>query len=563
MEAILYIRFSTKDQVRGDSIKRQTELGEKVAKKRGYQIVETLADKGKSAYHGRHRDPGGKLYEIEERAKRGELAGKVLLVEAMDRLTRQKPLESLTLIRDLTENGVTICETSSNRIYNTHEIDENWTHLVVILAGAAEAYGSSHEKSKRVKSAWRATQTGQGMKDAKGADPRLCPDWMTVVDGEYKPIPERAAMIERMFEMSATGYGLRAICRELAPEQTRIGWPTGIMDIRRVGNILRSRRTIGEYQPQSRTPTSQREDVGGPIMLYPPVVTLERWHEVQNGLAKRKGTGGRERRQAINVLSHLCRCQHRPGPGAEPCGSRMTLKTMKLQQPQLTCSLFVRGGEKCKSNATFRYQSLLDGLLDELGTLPLPSEAPGEEPANLSYEWVELNKRKERLNTLADQLMEEDDPVKEAAYQRFKAKVAEEEKELRARTHTNQRSVVALSPADMAEKARALRDALADNIEARLQMQTYLDNLIDVILMDPVERTSTAVILGGLMVVKFNRAGEVIQRASTSHLLQNPTVFDKTTGKGETLDAGIDGMKDVLTGNDPSRRPLLERAARA
>ena len=93
MEAILYIRWSTKDQSEGDSKERQTRLGTRVAAKHGWLIVETLIDHGKSAYHGKNRSAGGALYAIEERALRGELAGKVLIVEAMDRLSRQEPLE--------------------------------------------------------------------------------------------------------------------------------------------------------------------------------------------------------------------------------------------------------------------------------------------------------------------------------------------------------------------------------------------------------------------------------------------------------------------------------------
>lgn len=514
MDAILYIRFSTKDQVKGDSIKRQTTLGEAIARDKGWRITETLTDKGKSAYHGKNRAAGGKLYEIEERAKRGELAGKVLLVEAMDRLTRQKPLESLALIRDLTESGLTICETSSGRVYNTQAIDDNWTHLIVLLATAAEAYGSSHEKAKRVRSAWRNTQTGEGMKDDKGADPRLCPDWMEVQDGEYVERKDRADLIRTMFDMSAKGYGLRSISEQLKPEQERIGWPKGKLDIRRVGNLLRGRRVLGEYQPQTRTEDGKREDVGAPVKLYPAIVTLEQWHDVQKGLAARRGTGG-PRRRAVNVLSHLARC-HYHGPDGL-CGGKMTYRGHKRQQPQLVCDSFSRAGG-CPSNTTFRYQSILDGILDELGTLPLPDTIPGEERPDDSYEWVELKRKKERLLEMADRLMEEDDPIKEQAYQRFRAKVAAEEAELVERAKTTPSSVT-LAPAKMAQMAKELREQLEDSVEARLQMQTYLDRLIDFIIMDPSDRSSTVVMFEGAVNFKLDKAGKVIARSNALAVL--------------------------------------------
>ncbi|MBA4228751.1 MAG: hypothetical protein C0456_19280 [Hyphomonas sp.] len=509
MDALLYIRFSTKDQDKGDSIRRQTQLAQDVAKARGLRITETLLDRGKSAYHAKNRAKGGKLYEIEERAQRGELAGKVLLVEAMDRLSREKPLESLTLVRDLTKCGVTICVTSSNRIYNTKEIDDNWTNLIVILAGAAEAYGSSHEKSKRVRSAWRKTQATGQMKDSKGADQRLCPDWIEVRNGEYAVREDRADLVRRMFDMSAKGYGLRAISDALKPEQARIGWPEGALDIRRVNNLLRGRRVLGEYQPQTRTPTGGREDAGPPVKLYPAIVTLKQWHDSQKGLESRKNTGG-PRRQAINVLSHLARCHHHGEDGL--CGSRMTYRGHKKQQPQLVCQSFARAAG-CKCNATYRYQSLLDGILDELGTLPFPNTAQGEPADDLGEEWLELKRKKDRLEQLADRLMLEDDPIKEQAYQRFRRQVADEEGELLKRRAGSERASVTLSGEELAKAARALRDQLESSPEARLQMQTYLDQLIDMIVMDPRDRTATVVMFGGWMNFKLDKTGAVIARA--------------------------------------------------
>ncbi len=538
MDALLYIRFSTKDQDKGDSIKRQTKLGKDIADAKGWSITETLIDKGKSAYHGKNRAAGGKLYEIEERAKRGELAGKVLLVEAMDRLTRQKPLESLALIRDLTESGLTICETSSGRIYNTQAIDENWTHLVVILAAAAEAYGSSFEKSKRVKSAWRATQSTGQMKENKGADPRLCPDWIEVRDGQYVEIKDRADLIRRMFEMSASGYGLRAISEELKPVQAQIKWPKGVLDIRRVGNLLRGRRVLGEYQPQTRKADGTREDVGAPIQLYPPIVTLEQWHDVQKGLASRHKTGG-PRRQAVNVLSHLARCHHHGENGL--CGSRMTYRGFKRQQPQLVCDSFARSAG-CRSNATFRYQSLLDGILDEIGTLHLPDTVPGEEQSNTGFEWLELKRKKERLAELADRLMLEDDPIKEQAYQRFRNQVAEEEAMLikQAKTST---APLTLSPAKLVEKAQELRSQLEDSAEARLKLQTYLDRLIDLIILDPRDRTATVVMFEGLVNFKLDKAGQVMAKANALPMLDQQ-------------------LRERLVDGDPQKAKQLDRVVR-
>lgn len=389
MDAILYLRWSTKDQSQGDSFDRQTRLGNNRAVEHGWTITETLIDHGKSAYHGRNRSQGGQLYEIEERAKRGELRGKVLLVEAMDRLTRQKPLESISLIRDLTENGLTICETSSGRIYNTQAIDYNWTTLIVILAAAAEAYGSSHEKSKRVKSAWGRTQATGKTKGGED-DPRLCPSWIEVKKGKYQPIKDRAAIIQQIFEWCADGYGLREIANKANENRAKIKWPGAPWHIRNLNILLRGRRVLGEYTPQERDENGGRRDANVTIDLYPAVVTHELYNKAQHGLSSRKGTGG-PRREFANVLSHLARCTYKPEGSNTPCGSTMTLRPQKKGPNQIACSSFVRASG-CKCNANYRYDDILRGIVREVFSLVLPDEKPAKQNA-IDVEAVKADSR--------------------------------------------------------------------------------------------------------------------------------------------------------------------------
>lgn len=130
MEAIVYIRWSTLNQEDGNSLERQKALAEAVAKTHGWTINpdEIHIESGKSAYHGRNRAQNGKLRQIEDRAARGELAGKVLIVEAMDRLSRQEPLESLNLLVGLCKQGLTICEAGTGIIYDTAKINDNWAN---------------------------------------------------------------------------------------------------------------------------------------------------------------------------------------------------------------------------------------------------------------------------------------------------------------------------------------------------------------------------------------------------------------------------------------------------
>ncbi|OYX91568.1 MAG: hypothetical protein B7Y74_14175, partial [Novosphingobium sp. 35-62-5] len=134
------------------------------------------------------------------------MQGKVLIVEAMDRLSRQAALKSLTLLSDLCSRGLTICEAGTGTIYDAAKIEERWENLIVALARAGEAHESSKLKARRVSKAWRKTQES-GKTKAGGDDPRLCPAWMEVVDGRFTIIEDRADVIRSMFHKSCDGWG--------------------------------------------------------------------------------------------------------------------------------------------------------------------------------------------------------------------------------------------------------------------------------------------------------------------------------------------------------------------
>ncbi|MBB5709419.1 recombinase family protein [Sphingomonas xinjiangensis] len=559
MEAILYVRWSTKDQSKGDTERRQIELGASICRQRGWTLAETLIENGKSAYHGRNRAEGGKLYEVEERAARGELAGKVLIVEAMDRLSRQEPLESVTLLNRLAKRGLTICESSTGTIYDAQRISEHWAHLLIAFARAGEAHDSSRIKAKRVSAAWRRTQTDLTTK--KGADdPRLCPAWMEVIDGKFTVIEDRADIIRGIFERSANGYGLRLIAKWAQEERQRLGWPKATWHIRNVTNMLHDRRVLGEYQPMMRTENGGRSKAGEAVKRYPAIVTLELWHQVMSGLESRKGTGG-PRQKCANVLSNLCRCTYR-APGSNlPCGSRMTLRRQKRGPAQITCSDFSRAGE-CTCNAAYRYDDILAGVLDNLLSLAMPAPSTIGQHSRVPVLRAELTTKRKRLEEMADRLMEQDDEVLEAAFRRFKAKVDVEAAELKALEAHEEKRTHATDPHAVAEQALALREQMATDADARIKVQSYLGQLIDVIFMDPSDRSATIVVMGGLRVIKLDKHGKVIGDVNTAHMLKDQSIIDKL-GREVTLDANVDNWNRVLAGDNPMRLTKLDEVAQS
>ena len=88
-KAYSYIRFSTPEQQKGDSKRRQTELARRYADANGLDLDETLTfhDLGVSAYRGKNRDAALGPFVTTVEAGRVK-QGSYLLVESLDRLSR-------------------------------------------------------------------------------------------------------------------------------------------------------------------------------------------------------------------------------------------------------------------------------------------------------------------------------------------------------------------------------------------------------------------------------------------------------------------------------------------
>lgn len=100
--------MSTDIQLKGDSLRRQTERSKKYAEEHDLQLVEDfrLEDIGVSAFKGDNVSTGA-LGKFLDAVKAGRIPkGSYLLVESFDRLSRQKLNASVALFFDITSNGI-------------------------------------------------------------------------------------------------------------------------------------------------------------------------------------------------------------------------------------------------------------------------------------------------------------------------------------------------------------------------------------------------------------------------------------------------------------------------
>ena len=114
-KAYSYIRFSTPDQLNGDSLRRQLDLSKRYAAQHGLVLDENLnlQDLGLSAYHAEHREGAlGRFLELVKGSRISE--GSVLLVESLDRLSREEITEALEQFLAIIRSGVKIVTLADN-----------------------------------------------------------------------------------------------------------------------------------------------------------------------------------------------------------------------------------------------------------------------------------------------------------------------------------------------------------------------------------------------------------------------------------------------------------------
>src|SRR5947209_7088499 len=109
--AYSYIRFSTPAQALGDSLRRQAEAAKTWCAKNGarFDTSLTFRDLGKSGFLGKHRSNPDRfaLAAFLKLVQDGKVPrGSYLVIESLDRLTREHVRAGLMLLLGLIESGI-------------------------------------------------------------------------------------------------------------------------------------------------------------------------------------------------------------------------------------------------------------------------------------------------------------------------------------------------------------------------------------------------------------------------------------------------------------------------
>ncbi|MGB7814720.1 MAG: recombinase family protein [Methylotenera sp.] len=315
--AYSYIRMSTEKQLNGDSLRRQLLASATYAKNNDLNIDNTpLTDIG-SGFRGENSRTGTLsrfLYDLE--------AGKikpnsVLLIESLDRLSRDRLSSALTQFMRILELGIEIITLSDNQKYTKAIIDQNPGALFISLGIMFRANEESEIKSKRLTAAW----VNKRAKSSSKVLTKLCPAWMRYNEEtqKFELIEERVKVVKSIFNMCINTFGIYRIARNLNENKVPIFGRGKFWHKSYITKILKNRSVIGEFQPRVLV-EGKRVKTDNPIANYFPAILDEKTFMLaQVAVARRTLNGaGCKGTNFTNLFAGLSYCNS--------CGSKMLLR---------------------------------------------------------------------------------------------------------------------------------------------------------------------------------------------------------------------------------------------
>lgn len=526
-EAIIYARFSKADQVKGHSIDRQLDNAYEVCTARGLSTSPalTFTEKGKSAFTGANRRKGTLLRNLEDEIEAGAHRGRTLVVEHLDRISRQGWKEVFGFLETCSEGGVDVATWDGGRLYPAGE-EPPMGNVIEIVVKSDSSREQSDTKSKRVRLSFAQKREAAANGTGKTVASRP-PSWIRrLPDGAgYELIEAHADVVREAHRLAQLGHGTAQIARIFNERNVPTwrdnsnGWHESY-----VGRMLTMRTAIGEY---SSTAYGTRI-----LNYYPPVITVEEYNRTQAARAKRAVPTARGRRGTAqtNIFQGLARCAHCGGslnykPGIR-VGDRIKDRpgVCIIPRTYLKCVNTVRrvtdaqGKRLCHNGKGVRYERLEPAVLDQIMTLALDNDRYNADEVSATRVAMaeaerELEHTREAIDNINKALEESFLPSLVATLTRLEAKLVEVTAKTMALSKAQMREDGAQPSSAFLARIKATRAAMGDpdhdtRRDARTMVHDSLKEVVSDMLCDSAGST-LVIIAHGLAAFRVANDGAV------------------------------------------------------
>ena len=434
--AYSYIRFSSKKQELGASLKRQLEMAQTYAAEHQLPLDDhSYRDLGVSARKGKNKTDG-KLGMFLSALEKGSIKpGSYLLIEALDRLSREDVDNALRQFLNILHFGIKIVTLSDKQEYSTERTkQDHGMSLVQSIMYMGRANEENERKSQRVTDA--KVRGRQGMDQGIIAT-AMAPSWL-------KPGPTRrtddwildqakVATVRLIFDLALAGHGAPSIARQLNQRCIATMQRAPIWTFGTVAAILKNEAVIGVFR-------RRKSDDPPKIGYYPLIVEEIKFRLVQQSMNQRRwiaqktlvNSNGEKIEAAANIFAGLCYCAECNSKMRAVGSSRIVGISETKQHLYVQCQTAYSGGE-CNARR-LPYLAMEEGVVERLEKALAFQILNSSRPSNadalaaLLTKKSELEIRRKRLIKLAEEV--DDDEIM-ARLRGIKLEISEVEREIR------------------------------------------------------------------------------------------------------------------------------------
>lgn len=450
--------------MRGDSFRRQSSMAEAYALQHGLELDTTLTlhDLGVSAFRGKNLTAESQLGFFLRAIEDGIVPqGSYLLVESLDRISRQTARKALRALESVVDAGAVLVTLNDGRKYDKDNLDDDPVALLLSILTFMRAHEESAMKASRLKATWAEKRT-QASKSRK-AMTSVCPAWLDLdrKTGVFHEVPERVQIVRRIFDMTLDGVGQGVIAQTLNREGVPVFGRGMYWHRTYIAKILDNPAVRGVFVPHVQDQSSGKlvRVALEPVPNYYPAIidadTLERLQAMRTGSVQPR-RGRHAAKPLTNIFGGIARCA--------ACGGSMTMTNKGDGNKYFVCTR-AKTGAGC-TYRTLRYQRVEDCFLSIwpalLDTVPDASEQAKGVRQSLRtleehLEWInqtiasimqaiETSDQRTTPATLLERLTE---------LEREKSKTLQMQQEYTLREQTLEKNALAL-------RIRSLHDALTE-----------------------------------------------------------------------------------------------------
>lgn len=216
---VSYVRWSTKAQDSGDSLRRQNDMIDAFYRKHSDEYfmsaTHRYVDKGKSGFHQKHKADGGEFKRMLDNVLSENIpAGSLIVMENFDRASRADIDSAIDDIRQILRKDVEILTLGDNEQYDKSSLSDP-IRLIKHILIAERAHQESVVKQERTIAVWKA-KTAKAIETGLPMG-RQTPGWIELSPDRqsFIVIEPKAEIVRMIFSMRLAGHSMFAICKHL------------------------------------------------------------------------------------------------------------------------------------------------------------------------------------------------------------------------------------------------------------------------------------------------------------------------------------------------------------